>query len=482
MAKKGKLGLEAALRQELERRAGALKPFELEKFCFGKQLAFVKDPARFKVALCSTRAGKTVGIAADLIYTCQKNNGIICLYVTHTARSARSIIWGDLKRIVQDYNLDVKTDETRLTIYFNQTRSEIRLGGAKDEAEIEKYRGWKLKKAYVDEAQMFRPYLKYFLNDILTVRLRDLRGQLIVAGTPGPICAGTFYDITHNDKWSQHHWTAFDNPHMLELEKTLAEEREIKGITVDDPGYIRETYGKWVEDLNSLVFKFNKERNVFKTLPEGKLEYIFGVDIGFNDADAIAVLGYSYSTKNVYLVEEIIRDKQDITSLVSQIKLLQEKYKPVRMVMDAGALGKKIQEEILNRHGLYLEAADKNRKFEFIELLNDDLRTGKLQAYVGSRFEEDCALVQWDRSAKLVQQQKLKISEAYHSDINDAVLYAWRECRHYLAEAELKKPARNTNEYEEQAERELAAREQQRAEAQANGDYTQDELDFIVGE
>lgn len=101
------------------------------------------------------------------------------------------------------------------------------------------------------------------------------------------------------------------------------------------------------------------------------------------------------------------------------------------MVMDAGALGKKIQSEILQRHSLNIIAAEKQRKFEFIELLNDDLRTGKLKSFDNSRFEQDCALVTWDKSAKTIAQGRLKVSENYHSDINDAVLYAWRECRHF---------------------------------------------------
>jgi hypothetical protein len=99
------------------------------------------------------------------------------------------------------------------------------------------------------------------------------------------------------------------------------------------------------------------------------------------------------------------------------------------MVIDAGGLGKKIQEELRPRYSINLEAAQKERKFEFIELLNDDLRTGRLKAFQRSRFEEDCYLVQWDRSNP--DPTKLKVSNNFHSDICDAVLYAWRECKHF---------------------------------------------------
>lgn len=440
---------------EAKKRASNLL-FNLKELCFAPQYAFISAKARFKAAVCSRRAGKTIGIALDLIHTCINENNVICLYIAITTRSARSIIWSELKTYIEKYNIEVKTDETRLTIKFLKTGSEIRLGGAKDEVEIEKYRGWKLRKVYIDEAQYFRPYLTYFINDILMPALRDLRGDLAVTGTPGPVLSGPFYEITHNKMWDQHHWTAFDNPHMLDLELTLKEERDVKGITEDDPGYIRETYGKWIEDANSLVFKFDVHKNVYVELSDQDvrdMDFIFGIDIGYEDADAIAVLGYNRRSKHVFLVEEFIKNKMGISELVTHINRLKEKYKPVKMVMDAGALGKKIQEEIRTRHSLHIEAAEKVRKFEFIELLNDDLRTGKFKAKEGSRFQQDCFLVQW-----VWEQGKRKVSDNYHTDIGDAVLYAWRECKHFTYEDPKKKVHRDSNEF-------MDALEQQYAEA-----------------
>ena len=442
-----------AVLKEVQRRvkaaeeAALLPKFKVDTFCFGKQSDFIKDPARFKTAVCSRRAGKTIGIAADMVETCENENDVVVLYVTLTSKNARSIIWNELKKIVQDYKIPVKTDDTRLTIHFKKTRSEIRLGGSKDENEIEKYRGWKLRKAYIDEAQSYRPYLKYFINDILLPGLRDLRGSLIITGTPGPIPAGPFYEYATSPNLKHHEWTAFDNPHMhnppdKDLEETLAEERVMKGISVNDPGYIRETYGRWVEDLNSLVFKFAKDRNVVTQVPSD-LTYILGIDIGYEDADAIAVLGFNYKQDCVYLVEELITTKNTISDLVKQIKQMQDKYSPVKMVMDAGALGKKIQEEIKQRHAIPVEAADKHRKLEFIELMNDDLRTGRFKAIPGTRFEEDCALVQWDRT----EIGRTTISDTYHSDITDAALYAWRECKHYIPKSSEVKPDKNTDAY-----------------------------------
>jgi len=455
---------EALIAEIQKRKTKAEKPqFKFKEFCFKKQVNFFRGKgSRFRNAVCSRRAGKTVGIAADMIDTALNNNEVNLLYITITQQQARAIIWSDLVKVIEEYELECKTDNVRLTITF-PNKSKIYIAGAKDRTEIEKFRGWKLMKCYIDECQSFRSYLKELINDIIIPALRDKRGQLYLTGTPGPVKAGIFYEYSQSKNWKAHHWTAFDNPYMhfppkLDLEEILREERIIRGIDESDPSYIRETFGKWVEDKDALVFKFSKVRNIYNTLPtDGDWYYIIGIDIGYNDSDAIAVIGYNTHHKKVYLVDEHVKNKQNISQLVEAINEYKDLYNPIRMVMDAGALGKKIQEELRMRHGLNIEAADKTRKVEFIELLNDDLRTEKFKAFNNSIFEEDCMLVQWDKDSKIRNPERPKISDTYHSDICDAVLYAWRECRHYLSEKPEKKTVKGTNTYMKELEAKEAA-------------------------
>jgi hypothetical protein len=455
---------EALIAEIQKRKTKAEKPqFVFDDFCFNKQIDFFRGKgSRFRNAVCSRRAGKTVGIAADMIDAAQEEDEANLLYITITQQQARAIIWSDLIKIIEEYDLDCKTDNTRLTITF-PNKSKIYIAGAKDRTEIEKFRGWKLKKCYIDECQSFRSYLKELINDIIIPALRDKRGQLYLTGTPGPVKAGVFFEYSQSKNWKSHHWTAFDNPYMhsppdLDLEEVLREERIIRGIDESDPSYIRETFGKWVEDKDALVFKFSKYRNIYTSLPtSGDWHYIIGIDIGYNDSDAIAVIGYNTHHKKVYLVDEHVKNKQNISQLVEVIYRYKDEYNPIRMVMDAGALGKKIQEELRMRHGLNIEAADKTRKVEFIELLNDDLRTEKFKAFKNSIFEEDCMLVQWDKDSKIRNPERPKISDTYHSDICDAVLYAWRECRHYLSEKPKPKTIVNTDAYMKELEAKEAA-------------------------
>jgi hypothetical protein len=436
--------LDKKLLAELQKRTG-VKNFKLEDYCFDKQLVFIQDPSRFKTAVCSRRSGKTISCAADLMHTAQTQRGDVA-YITLNRVTAKRIIWRELLTINKNFGIGAKIDNSELTMTL-PNGNVIYVSGAKDESEIEKFRGLSLRKVYIDEVQSFRSYISALVEDIIEPALTDYYGSLCLIGTPGPVPAGYFYEASMNKSWSHHHWTMQQNPHIkiksgkdpLEIIQELAERR---GLKIADPSIQREFFGQWIRDLDALVFKFDPIRNTTLEVPTG-LNYVMGIDIGWKDSDAIAVLGYDYHSKNVYLVEEFIKNKLDISQLVDQVRRLQEKYGPQKLVMDAGALGKKIQMEILQRHSIHIEAAEKQRKMEFIKLLNDDLATGKLKALPSSRFAEDCNLVVWDYD----NPTHPKISDVYHSDINDAVLYAWRECQHYLSEAPKRGPVLYSEEW-----------------------------------
>lgn len=467
--------------EELKRRTAP--KFTLSEYCFDKQLTFITDPNRFKTAVCSRRAGKTISCAADLMHTVLTQAGDVA-YITLNRVTAKKIIWRELLALIKTYKITAKVDNAELSISvpFGDRENIIYVSGAKDETEIEKFRGMKFRKVYIDECQSFRKYIQALVEDIIEPALTDYNGSLILIGTPGPVPAGYFYEASQNRNWGQHHWTMSDNPWIekqsgrkpIDIIKELAERR---GLTISDPSIQREYFGQWIRDENSRVYKFNPDKNICHLLPD-KLEYIFGIDIGFIDSDAIAVLGYNWDSKTVYLVEEIITPKQDITSLVGQIKVLREKYKPIKMVMDAGALGKKIQEEILSRHALPLEAAEKTRKHEFIALLNGDLQASMFKALPNTRFEEDSMKVTWDYD----DPQRPRISDAVHTDIGDAVLYAWREARHYLWEAQVVGPAPGTDAYMEQYWDGIASQMERASTSEDSLIASQEEMDSIIGD
>ena len=435
------------------------KSFNLADFCFGKQLDFVQDSSPFATAVCSVRAGKTVGCAADLIHTSLQRKGIVCLYITLNRLSAKRIIWPDLLRICREYNLGAKINESELSLTF-PNRSVIYISGAKDKSEIEKFRGLALALCYIDECQAFRDYIRELVDEVIAKRLFDYAGRLRLIGTPGPVPVGYFYECSVSKQWAHHYWTMFDNPWLpiksgLSHEQILQRELDRKGVTREDPSIQRECFGRWAFDPNSLVFRYNDSLNDYDELPSlgNNWNYVIGCDLGFDDSDAMAVLAWSDRDPRLFLVEEVVKNKQGISEFAAQLDTLIKRYNPTKVVIDTGGLGKKIAEEITRRFALPVSPAEKQRKFEYIELLNDALRTQRFMAKKKSRFAEDAKLLEWDRDEP--NPDKLKIKDTFHSDICDAVLYAFREAYHWSYKEEVKLPKPYTDRWYSQQEKKM---------------------------
>ncbi len=301
---------------------------------------------------------------------------------------------------------------------------------------IKRLKGRKYPGVGIDEAQDFGIHLQSLVDDVLTPAISDYAdGWLAITGTPGPVPQGYFFDVVHNGKYgySRHAWTVLENPYMPHAEEFIKQEIERKQWEPNHPTLLREWRNQWVLDVQSLWVRYNAATNHFTALPPGKYNYIVGIDLGFNDADAIAVLAWSETSKVVYLVEECITKKQGLTELVNQILLLQKKYDVAKMMIDEGGLGKKLAEEMRRQHKIPVHGAEKQRKQETVEFMNDALRTGRLMADKESRFAQDSYLVQvdWDKSTP----DKIVVKKQPHSDIIDAVLYAFKESPAYAYEA-----------------------------------------------
>lgn len=408
------------------------KSFNLADHLFSQQLAFVLDPEPFKVGLCSRRAGKSTACAADLVYTALTTAQCTALYITGARTDAKKIVWSEVKRFNDQHGFRGVANESELAMSF-PNGSVVRLAGAKDDASVEKIRGQMppVKKAYIDEAQAIRDsLLRKLIDDVLEPALLDYNGTLVMIGTPPPVPAGYFVDSSRSKQWSNHKWTFFDNPfiplksgqtHQAALDRVLKR----RGVGIDDPSIRREFFGELALDTNSLVYQYNPSINHFETLPQQKYTYILGVDLGFNDADALAVLAWSDAEKVTYLVEDIVTKEQGITELVEQIEKVRKKYEISKIVMDTGGLGKKISEEIIRRYKIPIQPAEKSRKFEYIELFNGAMRTGQFKARKDSTFALDSMKVEWDRDK--TRPDRKAISDRFHSDVCEAALYAWRE-------------------------------------------------------
>jgi hypothetical protein len=175
--------------------------------------------------------------------------------------------------------------------------AKLRLLGADMTNFIKRLKGRKYPGAAVDEAQDFGPHLQSLIDDVLTPSISDYTdGWIALTGTPGPVPNGYFFEITekHRFGYSFHGWTLLDNPHMPDPQSFLKDLLKKREWESNHPTYLREYCNRWVLDVESLWVRYKESKNNYHELDSTKTwNYILGVDLGFKDSDALAVLAWS---------------------------------------------------------------------------------------------------------------------------------------------------------------------------------------------
>lgn len=424
---------------------------------FPQQDMFVGDTSRFLTAQCTRRAGKTNALGIKFFHTMSKYPGSQCPYLALTLDSARDIMWPVLQELNDKYGWNCTFLDSRLTM-THPNGSKLKLYGADMKNFIKRLKGRKYPGVAIDEAQDFGTHLKTLVDDVLTPALVDYEdGWLALTGTPGPVPQGYYFEITHGKKYgfSNHEWSINDNPYIPNAEAFVQKLKKDRQWDDNNPTLLREWRNKWVLDVESLWIRYSESVNHFDRLPEAKTPWthIMGIDLGFKDADAIAVLAWNEDSKVTYLVEECINRKQGLTELVEQIQHLARKYNVSQMTIDEGGLGKKLAEEMRRRYQIPVQAAEKIRKQETVEFFNDALRIGTFKAERDSQFAQDSYLIQidWEKTTP----DKIVVKKQPHSDIIDAVLYAYKLSPAFGIDPVRVKPKPGTPEYYEQLTDEL---------------------------
>lgn len=437
-----KITQKTALKELAKREAAKVSRPIVDDIGFDKQNDFVNDTSKFLVAQCSRRAGKSNGLAKRFLKTMEAYPGSTCIYLAMTRDSAKSIMWPALLDLNDKYGVQCEFVESKLEMK-HPNGSKLKLYGADMKNVIRRLRGQKSPGIGIDEAQDFGTHLQYLVDDILTPMMVDyVDSWLAITGTPGPVPQGYFFDVTEGRKYgfNYHSWTLFENPFLPNPQSFLEDLKKRQQWDDTNPTLQREWLNRWVLDTQSLWIQY-REKSDYSTLPNSsgsEWSFILGIDIGYKDADALAVVGWNTKETDTYLIEEVITKGQDITSLVEQINILNKKYQFTKMVIDQGGLGLKAAEEIRRRHSIPVIGAEKQQKQQTVAFLNDALRMGRFKAKKQSRFALDSYLIQidWDRTTP----DRIVIKKQPHSDIIDAVLYAFKESPAYQYQAPAIKP------------------------------------------
>jgi len=417
--------------------------------------------------LCGRRAGKSYTIASWLLEGAMEESDTLSLFISLTSGSAKRIVWQIFRDLCRKHEIKARFNELELRVDL-PNGSKIWLSGAPDRPSIERFRGLKLKRAAIDEAGSFPPYLRDLIEDVLEPALVDLQGHLLLAGTPGPIPSGLFYDITFHGApgWQRFHWTILDNPTIPHARAWLEDRREKRGWDTSNPTYRREWLGEWVHDDTALVLPYDPSRNGCHGLPPGGFEwqYGLGVDLGYSDDSAFVVTAWNENLKEVFVARSYKKPKMIPSKIAEEVKKLDHIFGfQGRIVMDAGGLGKGYVEEMVQKWCLPIRAAEKREKSNYARLLAGELRDGRIKIVVSENRDliDEMSVLRWDDDRE-------KIADGQVDHLCDAFLYAWRDTKHYESRPAKAKYDPGTDDYWNEQADQMLEEEVQRMMDQGN--------------
>ena len=428
---------------------------------FPKQKEVLAADARYTAVHAGRRSGKThLGRVRAMIAAAEHPGCFIPIYERTSTCAAARVMWSGLKQDSATYALGLKFAEVN-HVAECPNGAKIGIVGVDKLDELDKARGDRHPFALVDEAGSFRPYvLTSLVRDVIRPALADLAGSLWQIGTPNPTCSGPFFNACTLDDtpYRVWHWTMLENPHIPDAAGEMAAVRGEYGWGDQDPVYRREWLGEWAHSSEAQVYAYG-ERNDCDLLPDDLDQFVVGIDIGYIDSTAVVVLGFHGSGKDdrIWVVDSYKQDKLIPSAVAELVQAYVDDYEPIAIVCDTGGLGRAITEEMRQRYAIPIKAAEKPRKNATIELINGDLRAGRLliEPKANADLCQELRQLQWDPDSR-VPGRRWKISLACDDHLADAMLYAWREAKHWCrlsADAPITDPA--DPRYEDKIEREM---------------------------
>ncbi len=433
---------------------------------FPKQRVAYDDPSKNKCDLGTRRCGKSFKDAVDVIETMRAIPKGESLIASTTAGHARNTIGNALERLIEKYRLPIKPRMRSGKFYYHDMVSGHRtwVSGCKDFSEAEKLRGDFLHRAWLDECQSFsiapdmtkddgsgrgKYLLEYLVEDVLSARLLDTGGGMVLSGTPGVVLKGYWYEITTGKgikpKWPTHEWSLFDNIYIPNVRAEIEERKRLFGWNEASPSYQREYLGRWVEDADALIYRYEARKNHIDlgewpgcidrldAMWGGGITWILGSDIGHNDATTFILTASKHGMPWRVFVRawggsemlttqvgaELMRVKRDLET---------RGHRLAHIVMDPGGGGKKTAEDMGGTYHVPVEPAEKQHKAAGVRMLQSALMAGHalVNAVECSKLLAEWSVLPWN-------DDRTNHHDNYPDDFSDGGVYAFR--RHPRHEA-----------------------------------------------
>lgn len=406
----------------------------------GSEQCSLRDDTRPLVAADpGRRAGKTTTFLGKSLRVLRQGGPAGICYFAPSDEQGVDIVWEDFREFNVTYDLGLR--ERWSDREWRWGTSKIEILGFNARKDVERARGRKFRLVWIDEAQLAPEWFTKIAKAAILPTTLDYRGQVYATGTPSEVADGFFFDCCHSPEWSNdHHWTVNQNPFYVRAGRDgLAEARAMYALTEDSVTYRREWLGQWIVDPDALVY-YIPESAIIEVLPQAWFAHVLGLDLGWNDMDALSAMGVETHRQFSVLRYCEGLSKQNNHQLFARVRKIAPLYpgqdgKMPTVVYDpAGhATRKTIETFRVDAPDIHWAEADKSEKVQYIEWLNTDLRTGKTFVEKGSPMIRESKRVRWKKPGKLAE-------NAGHSDLGDAWLYSWRTARNFLRELPVAKP------------------------------------------
>ncbi len=216
------------------------------------QQTIADNTARFKVAICGRRFGKTHLAIRELCRAARHPNRDVW-FVAPTYRQAKQIVWRKLKFRLVDLHWVKKINEQELTIYL-KNGSVISLKGADN---ADSLRGVGLDYLVMDEFADIDPEAWY---EVLRPTLADRQGGALFIGTPKGV-ANWAHDLYQQyldapDTWASFTYTTIDGGNVS------PEEIEAAKRDLDERTFRQEFLATFETYAGRIYYNFTRDQNV----------------------------------------------------------------------------------------------------------------------------------------------------------------------------------------------------------------------------
>jgi PBSX family phage terminase large subunit len=282
------------------------------------QIAIAQSPARFRVAICGRRFGKTHLAIRELCKAARIPEREVW-FVSPTYRQSKQIVWRKLKNKLSDLGWISKANESELAIEL-KNGSRICLKGADNHDSL---RGVGLDFLVLDE---FADIDSEAWFETLRPTLSDKRGSAMFIGTPRGKNNWS-YDLFQMQQEDPSNWASFQ---FTTLDGGNVDAEEIAQARRDlDIRTFRQEYEATFETAgNRVYYAFEREHNVRAWTDPVPTSIAVGCD--FNVSPMCAAI-FVRKGDDVWAIDEIQMYSSNTQELVDEIRSRYPQVKPDRV-------------------------------------------------------------------------------------------------------------------------------------------------------